>query len=205
MPAALPTRVKKLYKDGWSERAIASELHTQTNTIKRLLGKKKFSNRSLAYIKRYERKRKQFMNLDLIKVGRINKTRAKLYTAILYWCEGSKYPASTTLNFTTTDMKMQRLFLNLFRRGFNPTESKFRIWLQIHSDQNEKSLIKYWSTILKIPISQFMKPSITDKKGGRYRKIYHGTCSLRYADYSMILRLMGIYERFSRQASLQLV
>ena len=205
MPAALPTRIRKLHKDGWSEEAIASEFHTQIATVTRLLNKSKYSNRSIGYIKSCERKRKRLMNLDLVKIEKINKAKAKLYAAILYWCEGSKYPASTTLNFTTTDMKMQKLFLALLRKGFNPTESKFRIWLQFHSDQNKQSLFKYWSTVLKIPISQFMKPSITDKKGGRYRKVYRGTCSLRYADYSMILRLMGIYQRFYRQTLSALV
>ncbi len=205
MPAALPTRVKKLYSKGWSEKAIASEYNTQISTIKRLLDKHKFSNRSLGYIKSCERKRKGLMTLDPINIGKINKTDARLYAAILYWCEGSKYPASTALNFTTTDLKMQKLFLGLFRKGFDPDESKFRIWLQFHSDQSKENLFKYWSTNLRIPISQFMKPSITDKKGGRYRRVYRGTCSLRYADYSMILRLMGIYQRFYKQALPSLV
>lgn len=205
MPAALPTRIRKLYKNGWSEEAIASELHTQVNTVARLLDKSKFSNKSLGYIKSCERKRRRIMNLDPVKIGKINKIKARLYAAILYWCEGSKYPASTTLNFTTTDMKMQKLFLNLFRKGFDPVESKFRIWLQFHSDQNKQNIFKYWSSVLKIPTSQFMKPSITDKKGGRYRRVYRGTCSLRYADYSMILRLMGVYQKFYKQALSSLV
>jgi hypothetical protein len=200
MPAALPTRIRKLYKKGWSEKAIASELCTQPSTVIRLLNKNKYSNRSIGYIKSCERKRKRFMNLDTIKISKINKTQARLYAAILYWCEGSKYPASTALNFTTTDVKMQKLFLAFFRKGFNPTESKFRVWLQYHSGQDKQTLFKYWATNLRIPTSQFMKPSITDKKGGRYRKVYRGTCSLRYADYSMILRLMGIYQRFYKRA-----
>jgi hypothetical protein len=205
MPAALPTRIRKLYKNGWSEEAIASEFHTQIGTVMRLLNKSKFSNKSIGYIKSCERKRKRLMNLDSVKIAKINRSKARLYAAILYWCEGSKYPASTALNFTTTDLQMQKLFLALFRKGFNPTESKFRIWLQFHSGQNKQNLFKYWSTNLRIPVSQFMKPSITDKKGGRYRKVYRGTCSLRYADYSMILRLMGIYQRFYKQAFSSLI
>lgn len=205
MPAALPTRIRKLYKMGWSEQAIASEYGTQINTVKRFLNKNKFSNKSLGYIKSCERKRKRFMNLDTIKISKIDKTQARLYAAILYWCEGSKYPASTALNFTTTDLKMQKLFLALLRKGFTPTESKFRIWLQFHSNQNKQKLFRYWSTNLRIPILQFMKPSITDNKGGRYRKVYRGTCSLRYSDYSIILRLMGIYQRFYKQVLPSLV
>jgi hypothetical protein len=205
MPAALPTRIRKLFKDGWSEKAIASEFHTQIATISRHLDKSKFSNKSIGYIKGCERKRKLLMNLDQLNIDKIDKTQVKLFAAILYWCEGSKYPASKSLNFTTSDLQMQKLFLLLLRKGFNPTETKFRIWLQFHSDQNRQNLFKYWSTNLRIPISQFMKPNITVRKGGRYRRIYYGTCSLRYNDYSIILRLMGIYQRFYKQALSSLV
>jgi IS30 family transposase len=75
MPAALPTRIRKLYKKSWSEKAIASELCTQTSTVIRLLNKNKYSNRSIGYIKSCERKRKRFMNLDTIKISKINKTQ----------------------------------------------------------------------------------------------------------------------------------
>lgn len=200
MPPALPTQIRKLYQKGWSEQAIASEFHTKINTIYRLISKKKFSNRSLGYIKSCERKRKLLMAFDSVKTKSISSEKARFYAALLYWCEGSKYPASNTLNFTTTDLQMQKLFIALLRKGFKPTETKFRIWLQFHSDQNKNNIFKYWSTNLKIPIKQFMRPGITDRKGGKYRKIYHGTCSLRYADYSLILRLMGIYKRFYKQA-----
>ncbi|MBI4153577.1 hypothetical protein HY503_01075 [Candidatus Woesebacteria bacterium] len=100
---------------------------------------------------------------------------------------------------------MQKLFVSLFRKGFKPIESKLRIWLQFHTDQDKQKIFKYWSSILRIPVSQFIKPSITAKKGGRYRRVYYGTCSLRYGDYSMVLRLMGIYQRFYKQALSSLV
>ena len=143
--------------------------------------------------------------MDKLNLRNLTKDQIKLYAAILYWCEGSKYPSSTTLNFTTSDLKMQKLFISLLRKGFEIKETKFRIWLQFHSDQNEKDLYKYWSKNLIIPTNQFMKPRITNKNGTRYRRIYYGTCSLRYADYSLILRLMGIYKQFYKQAIIELI
>lgn len=205
MPVALPTRIKKLYRDGWSVEAIASQFHTKPNTVTRFISKNKFSNNSLGYIKSCERKRKSLINFDQVIVTEISESQARLYAAILYWCEGSKYPASTSLSFTTSDIQMQRLFINLIRKGFGPIESKFRIWLQFHTDQDKNKLYRYWSTTLRVPVSQFIKPSVTDKKGGRYRRIYYGTCSLRYSDYSLILRLMGIYQKFYKQALRSLV
>lgn len=200
MPPALPTRVRKLYRDGWSERAIASQFNIKISTIIRLLDKNKFSNRSLSYIKRYERQRKKIMNSDSVKISKISEDDARLFASLLYWCEGAKYPASTAMNFTTTDLKMQKMFISLFRKGFNPIESKFKIWLQFHNGQDKQKIFRYWATNLKIPISQFMKPSVTERKGGRYRKVYYGTCSLRYGGYSTTLRMMGIYQKFYKQA-----
>jgi len=205
MPTALSTQSKKLYLDGWSTKAISAQFHTKNNSIVRLIQRNKFSKKSSSSIKSWERKRKHFFNFDKINFDEIDKNKAKLYAALLYWCEGSKYPASTALNFTTSDMKMQKLFLSLLRKGFDPVESKFRVWLQFHSDQDRQKIFRYWSTTLRIPLSQFIKPKITNKNGNRYRRIYHGTCSLKYNDYSIILRLTGIYQSFYKQALSSLV
>ncbi len=200
MSDSIGTKIKEYQKAGWPIRAISSQLHVSSNTVARYVDKIQFSPQVLGYIKSCERKRKEFMNFDPIEVDGITNVEARLYVALLYWCEGSMYPASTSMNFTTSDMQMQKLFLALLRKGFNPIESKFRIWLQVHSDQNKDALITYWSTVLKIPKIQFLNPSVTDKRGGRYRRVYYGTCSLRYSDYSFTLRLMGIYQRFYRRA-----
>lgn len=205
MPDSLSTQIRELRLSGWSGKAISVKLCIKPNTVIRYTNKSTFSPRALGYIKGCEGKRKLFLNLDPVEIGTIDVGRAKLYAALLYWCEGSKYPASTTLNFTTSDMRMQKLFVDLFRKGFNPVESKFKIWLQFHSDQNKQKLFKYWASVLKIPTTQFMKPRVTDKKGGRYRRVYYGTCSLRYPDYAMTLRLMGIYKRFYKRALASLV
>lgn len=205
MASSLYPKFKALYTNGWSTRAISTEYHTKNNSIIRYLQAYNFSKKSLGYIKSYERKRRIFLNMDKVSLDKIDKNEAKIFAALLYWCEGSKYPASTNLSFTSSDTKMLQLFLSLFRKGFNPIESKFRIWLQIHSDQNKQKIFRYWSDVLRIPESQFIKPKITVKKGGRYRRVYYGTCSLRYGDYSMILRLTGIYQRFYIQALSALV
>ena len=103
------------------------------------------------------------------------------------------------MSFTTTDVEMLKMFLFLLRRGFELKEEKFRVYLQFHQDQDREELFNFWSKELGIPKIQFIKPSVTVKKGGRYRREYLGTCSVRYNDQSIILRLMGIYKRFYKQ------
>ena len=193
------TKARQLSKLGWSNRAVASELGVKSSTISRWCAQIE-SPRVKGIIDYYQNQRNKFFSMDHLTVAEISPKSAKLYTALLYWCEGSKYPADSRVCFTTSDVEMQRLFIALLRKGFKLDESKFRIWLQIHTDQNKNHIFSYWSNILKIPETQFIKPRITQKRGGRYRNVYYGTCTLRYHDYSLLLRLMGIYQRFTKDA-----
>lgn len=144
--------------------------------------------------------RRYYFSVDQINVGKLNSSDARLYAALLYWCEGAKYPSDSRVIFTTSDVNMQMLFISLLRKGFALNESKFRAWMQIHTDHNTNDIITYWSKALNIPASQFLKPSITIKNGNRYRRSYMGTCAVRYHDYKILLRLIGIYTRFTQKA-----
>lgn len=147
--------------------------------------------------KRQELKSSEINLLDSFK--NIDSLNAKLLVALLYWCEGSKYPATNKLEFVNSDPDLLKLFINLLRKAFNLNETKFRIHLQIHDTHDFKVIKKYWSKLLQIPEAQFMKPTITKMKGGKHRKEYLGTCALRYADYTIQLKVIGIYEEFAKR------
>jgi hypothetical protein len=55
---------------------------------------------------------------------------------------------------------------------------------------------------LKIPINKFYKPTVTKAKEGKHRANYLGTCAVKYFDYKLQLKLIGIYEQFMRKSSL---
>ncbi len=131
----------------------------------------------------------------------LNKNAAKILASIIYWCEGSKYPSTNKLDLTNSDPLLLETFIKLLRSGFTLNESKFRVKLQIHSGQNFSKLKTYWSNILDIPASQFMKPTVTIANGKKRRKDYMGTCTIRYSDYTIQLKLIGIYEQFGESAS----
>lgn len=119
---------------------------------------------------------------------------AKLLAAIIYWCEGAKYPSSNAMLLVNSDPGLLKVFISLFRQGFELDESKFRIRLQVHSNQNIKKLEQFWSKLLRISTSQFMKPTITTARGGKHRNQYMGTCTIKYQDVRIQLKLIGIYE-----------
>lgn len=180
---------------GWSNVDIAVKMDANKKDISRWCAK--IPIKGAKPLNFFEEKRKALYYLDRIDSNKLRKSNARLLAALLYWCEGAKYPSSSRVDFVCSDEKLVSLFLFLLRKGFDLDESKFRVMLQIHTDHDVEQVFKYWSGILNIPRDKFIRPTITQKKGGKYRRFYMGTCSLRYGDYSVLIRLMGIYSRFT--------
>jgi len=128
----------------------------------------------------------------------ISSEQARLFAALLYGCEGCKYPSSSTVSFVNSDPQLSKTFISLLRKGFVLKEAKFRVHLQIHTTHDFENVKEFWSNLLNIPKSQFIKPTITVPRGKMRRQHYMGTCSIRYIDYKIILRLMGIFEKFCK-------
>jgi len=131
---------------------------------------------------------------DVFKGFQFNINNAKILTTILYYCEGSRYPMANYICFTNSDSEMIQLFMKLFRLGFKPDESKFRIHLQLHSTHDKVEVRKYWSNLLKIDEKQFYKPTITNPTHRMKRQNYRGTCSIRYYDFRVLHEIFGIWK-----------
>lgn len=149
-----------------------------------------------------ERRRQEFRDSELNSLSilaDIQKDLAKVLAAIIYWCEGSKYPATNGMVLVNSDAGLLRTFISLLRKAFPLDESKFRVHLQIHDTHDFEKLKKYWSETLSISPSLFIRPTITSANGKKHRNSYFGTCSLKYGDYSLQLKLIGLYEAFTRK------
>jgi len=128
----------------------------------------------------------------------IGKEQSKFLASLLYGCEGSKYPAQKGVAFANSDPGLIITFLSLLRKAFDLDMKKFSVHLQIHNTHNFDELKKYWSNLLNLPEECFIKPTVTTPKGGKHREVYLGTCTLRYYDYRIQLKLLGIFEAFLR-------
>jgi len=148
-----------------------------------------------------ERQRKKIKSSEIKSITQpklLDKNTKKILASIIYWCEGSKYPATNKVDLTNSDPLLLQTFIKFLRECFPLDESKFRAKLQIHSTQDFSKIKKYWSKLLSIPTSQFIKPTITVANGKKHRKEYMGTCTIRYSDYKIQLKLIGIYEQFGK-------
>lgn len=127
---------------------------------------------------------------------KINQKEARFLCSLLYWCEGSKYPSTNFVAFCNSDGKLIFSFLYLLRKGFKISEQKFKVQLQLHNTHNVDLMTNYWSKLLKIPKSQFHKPTITSPHKKRKRRNYLGTCTVKYFDVKLLLGITGIYNDF---------
>lgn len=129
----------------------------------------------------------------------LNTKNAKLLTSLLYWCEGSKYPAGNFVAFSNSDIELVKAFITLFRLGFQPIEDRIRVHLQLHTTHDYKKTSTFWSEVLNVPLSQFYKPTITHPTKNMKRRNYRGTCTVRYYDVYLLQEITGVYEEFLKQ------
>lgn len=186
-----------------SYREIGRRINVSSNTIGNWL-QGPVGNKWDTLVINNERKRDKFRKSELSVVpdfNLIDKKQAKFLAALLYGCEGSKYPSHKGVAFANSDPNLVVAFLKLLRKSFLLKENRLSVHLQIHSHHDFKTLKRYWSELLEIPEINFIKPTITTPKGGKHRKKYQGTCTLKYGDYRIQLKLLGIFEAFIKKVA----
>ena len=118
--------------------------------------------------------------------------------AMLYWGEGYKgsheSPAGL-VDFANSDPEMIQMFLKFLRAVFYLDESKFRVYLYCHSNQNLKDIMDFWSNLTSIPITQFSKPYIK-KDFGSKRVMSHGLVHIRYYDKKLLLEIKKMIDSY---------
>lgn len=189
---------RKLRLQKLSFKEISKVLKIPSNTIRNwCFGIRIDRYKSLRINNEYRRKNiKDTDKYFVPKIEDLSVEQARLYAALLYGCEGSKYPATNIVAFINSDPYLVQSFIKLIRKGFDLNENKFRVHLQVHTNHNFNEVKEFWSKLLNISVSQFLPPTITTPRGKMRRLNYLGTCSVRYLDYQIQLRLLGIFERF---------
>ncbi|MCL4360390.1 hypothetical protein M1555_04030 [Patescibacteria group bacterium] len=109
----------------------------------------------------------------------IGSTTKKAMLAMLYWSEGCK--GRGPLVFVNTDPRRMKLFITLLRHCYHIDECRLRVRLHLHWYHNEAKVKKFWSALLSIPETQFMKTYRKDRsKEKTFRRNFGGICFLRY-------------------------
>lgn len=133
----------------------------------------------------------------ITKYSPIKPELARLLTAILYWCEGTK-SADNTLKFANSDPVLVQFFLTVFRQGFNPKIEKFKAILHLHEYHNEPDQIKFWSKITGIPSNQFYRSYHKPHTGKRIKPDYPGCITVNYYDKIVAREVFGLIKAFGQ-------
>lgn len=188
--------------DGLGYGEIASRLDINVHIIKEWCQDLVFGTKSAKTIRTNELRRRALLASGTKDISRLSWGHEFTinYCAILYGCEGSKYPATKMVSFINSDPLLVRSFVVLLRKSFEINENKLKVHLLIHKEQKFEELKEYWSDLLNISKNQFYKPTITTSSGKKHRNQYFGTCSVRYSDQTVQLRLLGIFSEFLRKS-----
>jgi len=122
----------------------------------------------------------------------INKKIGELIFATFYLAEGTKTDGAFVI--ANSNPKILAAFLNLFRYLYSPEKSKFRCCLHLRKDQHENIFKKYWSSILDIPRSQFLKTQFDKRTIKPTFKDYKGVCVIFYYNSDLQRRIVYLGE-----------
>jgi hypothetical protein len=206
-------RSGKLYSEISKELGIAkSTVRLWTREIvldkkSQLIVSEKLRNKQLALvatmaIERKEKTKRQSESLRLrasqtVAGAKLSIEHQQLLCAVMFWCEGSKAVADG-IRFINSDPVLIAAFLSLLRSSFTIDESKFRAILHLHDYHNGDRQLEFWSSLTRIPKSNFYKPYVKPHTGKNTREGYPGCISVRYADATLGKQLKMVYSEFSK-------
>ena len=111
---------------------------------------------------------------------------------MLYWAEGNK---KNKVGVSNSDPRLISFMMRWFRKICFVPEHKFKVYLNIHSGQDESKIKEFWSKIIDLPVSQFGKSYIkAEGTGHRKNILYNGTIKIEICDRNLLHRILGWIE-----------
>lgn len=123
----------------------------------------------------------------------VDKKIAELLMATFYLAEGTK--KEDCFAVANSNSEILKTLVNLLRSFYKIDESKLRGCLHLRKDQNEEELKNYWSNILNISKSQFLKTQFDKRTIKKTYESYKGVCVLYYYDMALQRRILYIGEK----------
>jgi hypothetical protein len=159
-------RARELRAQAWTLADIAAELGVSKSSVSLWVRDVEFTPRPrnrghpgvrphplhVAKLAEIERCRHEAVE----RIGRLSEREFLVLGLALYAGEGSKTPGE--VRFANSDPAMVATFLAWFRHFFALDESRLRVRLYLHADQDLDAAITFWSALTGVPTTQFTKP-----------------------------------------------
>jgi hypothetical protein len=136
----------------------------------------------------------------LQELGTLSRRDVYIAGLALYWAEGFK--KDHQIGFSNLNPYMIQFFISWLTvcLKIKMTDIKLRVVLNQHYIHQATEIEKYWSKFLRIPLSQFQKPTITKskwKKDYENKSDYKGVLRVRVAmSLSLLRKILGSIEGF---------
>jgi predicted transcriptional regulator len=95
-------------------------------------------------------------------IGSLTVRELLIAGVVAYWCEGAKdksYARRESLAFINSDAKLVTLWL-AFLDGIGVARSRLSFRIQIHETADVAAALDYWSSVVQIPPTQFMRTTL---------------------------------------------
>lgn len=119
----------------------------------------------------------------------------QMICSLLYWGEGAKF--SNRIEFTNSDPKMVKVFLDSLCIGFEVDRLKARVNLHLHKYHNELKQKKMWCDLLEISESQFNKTFWKQNSEKIKRLNYPGCIRICYNSKEIVDKVKSFYDQLS--------
>lgn len=135
----------------------------------------------------------------------INLETLKILGTCLYWAEGGKSQKNRSFSFWNSDPLMVKVMLTFLRNVCKIPEDKFRGHINLHVHLNAKTAEKYWSSISRIPISQFYKTTKIVSKASKNTRdtLPYGTFSIQIGSTDLFLKMLAWIEAITENVIAQ--
>lgn len=154
---------------------------------------------SQAWVAKREQTKHQYQLIaqKIIETTALSPAHLKIICATLFWAEGSK--GINHIGFTNSDPLMITTFLYILRQAYIIDESKFHVSIHLHEYHDAATILKFWSDLTSIPLSQFIKPYLKPHTAIRKKDNYMGCITIRYYDHKIARELTAIYNALGEQ------
>ena len=126
-------------------------------------------------------------------IKKMSAKELRLVGTALYWAEGYRR-GNWNVIFTNSDPIMIDMMMKFFLQVCKIPKKKIRAQIQTHSNVPIVTATRYWSKIIKMPISQFLKPiKQLSKSSKKLRKnsLPYGTLRIKINDVILVNKIKG--------------
>jgi len=125
----------------------------------------------------------------------------KIIGATLYWAEGGKSQKQRMFNFYNSDPYMIKVMVAFLKYACKIPEDRFRGHINLHAHLDTDKAEQYWSSVSKIPKSQFYKTTRVISKASKNTRdtLPHGTFSIQICSTDLFLKMLAWIEAINEK------